>query len=149
MASINKVFLLGNLGADPETRYSADGNAVTNFRMATTVYYKDKGGERKEVTEWHRCVAFGSTGEVAGEYLLKGSQVHVEGRIQTRKWEDKEGNDRYTTEIVVDRLTLLGKKGDDDDDRPRKPAKADKPQPRQSGKPASKRIEDLEDDIPF
>jgi len=147
MASINKVFLLGNLGADPETRYSTDGNAVTNFRMATTVYYKDKNGERKEVTEWHRCVAFGQVAEVAGEYLFKGSQCHVEGRIQTRKWEDKEGNDRYTTEIVVDRLTLLGKK--DDDDRPaRKPAKQESAPAK--GKPTKGgRIEDLEDDIPF
>jgi single-strand DNA-binding protein len=147
MASINKVFLLGNLGADPETRYTADGSAVTNFRMATTVYYKDKGGDRKEITEWHRCVAFGQTAEIAGEYLLKGSQCHIEGRIQTRKWEDKDGNDRYTTEIVVDRLTLLGKKSDSDDDD-RRPQRQAKPQ-RQPEKPKSNRVEDLEDDIPF
>lgn len=148
MASINKVFLLGNLGADPETRYTADGSAVTNFRMATTVYYKDKGGDRKEITEWHRCVAFGQTAEVAGEYLLKGSQCHIEGRIQTRKWEDKDGNDRYTTEIVVDRLTLLGKKSDDDDRPARGSGKPQKPQ-QQNAPAKGGRVEDLEDDIPF
>src|ERR671929_1572056 len=108
MASVNKVILIGNLGADPETRYLPSGDAVTNIRIATTENWKDKSGERQEHTEWHRVAFFGKTGEIAGEYLKKGSPVYIEGRIRTRKWQDKEGQERYSTEIVADRMQLLG-----------------------------------------
>lgn len=100
MASVNKVILVGNLGADPETRYMPNGDAVTNVRLATTDSWKDKAsGEKKEITEWHRVVFYRRLAEIAGEYLRKGSSVYVEGRIRTRKWQDKDGQDRYTTEI--------------------------------------------------
>src|SRR5689334_21843262 len=108
MASVNKVILIGNLGADPETRYLPSGDAVTNIRIATTDTWKDKSGEKQEHTEWHRVAFFGKTAEIAGEYLKKGSPVYVEGRIRTRKWQDKEGQERYSTEIVADRMQLLG-----------------------------------------
>src|SRR5215216_5587857 len=111
MASVNKVILIGNLGADPETRYLPSGDAVTNIRLATTDTWKDKSGEKQEHTEWHRVAFFGKTAEIAGEYLKKGSPVYVEGRIRTRKWQDKEGQDRFTTEIVGDRMQLLGSRG--------------------------------------
>lgn len=149
MASINKVFVLGNLGRDPETRYMPNGDAVTNFSIATSRYWKDKDGERKEETEWHRITCFGKTAEVAGEFLLKGMPVHVEGHLKTRKWQDKEGMDKYTTEIICDQLTLLAKKEGDEkrserdrnDDRPAKPAA-------KSGKgPAA--FADMDDDIPY
>lgn len=151
MASINKVFILGNLGADPETRYTTDGSAIANMRIATTRYWKDKRGERQEETEWHRVVAFGQTAEVASEFLQKGSPVHIEGYLRTRKWTDKDGNDRYSTEIVCDRLTLIGGRGNkDDDDRPeRKPAKEKKPEKSASSGGKKHGFEDLEDDIPF
>ena len=108
MASVNKVILVGNLGRDPETRYTTGGDAVTNIRVATTDTWKDKNGEKQERTEWHTVVFFGRQAEIAGEYLKKGRQVYVEGRLQTRKWQDKEGQDRYTTEIVADRMQMLG-----------------------------------------
>jgi single-strand DNA-binding protein len=109
MASINKVILVGNLGADPETRYLPSGEAVTNIRVATTDRWKDKAsGEMKEATEWHRVAFFGRLAEVAGEYLKKGSQVYVEGSLRTRKWQDKDGNDRYSTEIRGDVMQMLG-----------------------------------------
>src|SRR6476661_648217 len=111
MASVNKVILIGNLGADPETRYLPSGDAVTNIRIATTDSWKDKSGEKQEHTEWHRVAFFGKTAEIAGEYLKKGSPVYIEGRIRTRKWQDKEGQDRYSTEIVADRMQLLGGRG--------------------------------------
>lgn len=112
MASLNKVFLIGNLGADPEVRYTASGGAVANFRIATTDVWNDKQGERQERTEWHRIVAWGKTAELCGEYLKKGRSVHIEGRIQTREWEDKDHNRRFTTEIVADRVTFLGGRGE-------------------------------------
>jgi len=113
MASINKVFLIGNLGADPEVRYTQGGGAVCNFRMATTEVWNSKqSGERQERTEWHRIVVWGKQGEHCGEYLKKGRPCHVEGRIQTREWEDRDGNKRYTTEIVADRVTFLGGRGE-------------------------------------
>ncbi len=111
MASVNKVILIGNLGADPETRYLPSGDAVTNIRIATTDTWKDKAGEKQEHTEWHRVAFFGKTAEIAGEYLKKGSPVYVEGRIRTRKWQDKEGQERFSTEIVADRMQLLGGRG--------------------------------------
>ncbi|MCS6763982.1 MAG: single-stranded DNA-binding protein [Candidatus Protistobacter heckmanni] len=109
MASINKVILVGNLGADPETRYLPSGDAVSNIRLATTDRYKDKSsGEWKESTEWHRIAFFGKLAEIAGQYLKKGSQVYVEGKIRTRKWQDKDGQDKYSTEIVADVMQMLG-----------------------------------------
>ncbi len=109
MASVNKVIVMGNLGRDPETRYSPDGGAITNIAVATSRQWKDKAtGERKEETEWHRIVFFGRQAEIAGEYLKKGRPVYVEGRLKTRKWQDKEGVERYTTEIVAEELQLLG-----------------------------------------
>ena len=108
---INKVIVVGNLGADPDARYMPNGNAVTNISVATTASWKDKeSGERQEKTEWHRVVFFGRLAEIASEYLKKGSQVYVEGRLQTRKWEDKEGNDRWTTEIVANEMQMLGER---------------------------------------
>lgn len=108
---VNKVILIGHLGADPETRAMPSGMTVANIRMATTESFKDKSGEWQERTEWHNVALFGRMGEVAGEYLRKGSQVYVEGRLRTRKWQDKQGNDRYTTEIVANDMQMLGSRG--------------------------------------
>src|SRR2546421_3257102 len=108
MASVNKVIIIGNLGRDPETRYMPDGGAITNISIATTDKWKDKAGEMQEKTEWHRIAFFGKLAEIAGEYLKKGSQVYVEGRLQTRKWQDKDGQDKYTTEIVANAMQMLG-----------------------------------------
>ncbi|MBK7356122.1 single-stranded DNA-binding protein [Propionivibrio sp.] len=109
MASVNKVILVGNLGADPETRYLPNGDAVANVRLATTESWKDKAtGEKKEITEWHRVVFFRKLAEIVGQYLKKGSAVYVEGRIRTRKWQDKEGQERYTTEIEANEMQMLG-----------------------------------------
>jgi single-strand DNA-binding protein len=149
MASLNKVMLIGNLGADPEVRYLPSGDAVTNIRIATTEAWKDKGsGEKKEETEWHRIAFFGKLAEIAGEYLKKGSPVYVEGRIKTRKWQDKDGQDRYSTEIVADRMQMLGSRGGmgapAGGDEERSSAPAAKP----TGKSGAK-FDDFEDDIPF
>jgi single-strand DNA-binding protein len=108
MASVNKVILLGNLGRDPETRYTTGGEAVTNLNIATSEQWKDKSGEKQEKTEWHRVVLFGRTAEIAGEYLKKGRSVYIEGRLQTRKYTDKDGVEKYSTEIVGDRMQLIG-----------------------------------------
>ena len=106
---VNKVILVGNLGKDPEVRYSPNGGAVANITLATSESWKDKTtGEKQEKTEWHRVVFFGRLAEIAGEYLKKGAQVYIEGRLQTRKWQDKEGKDRYTTEIVAGEMQMLG-----------------------------------------
>ena len=108
MASVNKVILVGNLGADPETRYMPNGDAVANIRLATTESWKDKAsGERKEITEWHRVVMYRRLGEIAGQFLKKGSSIYIEGRIRTRKWQDKEGQERYTTEIEASEMQML------------------------------------------
>ena len=112
MASVNKVILIGNLGRDPEVRYLPSGDAVANFSVATTEKWKDKSGEMQEQTEWHRISFFGRQAEICGEYLRKGSQVYVEGRIQTRDWEDKEGNKRQTTEIIALSMQMLGRRGE-------------------------------------
>ena len=109
---VNKVILIGNLGADPEVRYSQNGTAVANFRVATTETWKKEGG-KEELTEWHRVVTFGRLAEICGEYLSKGSKVYIEGRIQTRKWEDRDGNPRYTTEIVAREMKMLSPRGAD------------------------------------
>jgi single-strand DNA-binding protein len=109
MASVNKVIIVGNLGKDPETRYSPNGGAICNVRLATTRNWKDKAtGEKKEETEWHSVVFYDRLAEIAGEYLKKGRSVYVEGRLKTRKWQDKEGQDRYTTEIIAAEMQLLG-----------------------------------------
>lgn len=108
MAGLNKVLLIGNLGADVEMRYTPGGTAVANFRMATAESYKDKDGNKQTKTEWHRIVAFGKLAEICGEYLSKGSQVYIEGKIQTRSWDDKDGNKKYTTEIVASQMQMLG-----------------------------------------
>ena len=106
---VNKVILVGNLGKDPEVRYSPNGGAVANITIATSESWKDKtSGEKQEKTEWHRVVFFGRLAEIAGEYLKKGAQIYIEGRLQTRKWQDKEGKDRYTTEIVANEMQMLG-----------------------------------------
>ena len=153
MASVNKVILIGNLGRDPEVRYMPDGGAITNVSIATTESWKDKNGEKQEKTEWHRVAFFGKLAEIAGEYLKKGSQVYVEGRLQTRKWQDKDGNDKYTTEIVADRMQMLGSRqgmgGGADREAPEResaPRPAGKPA---AAKPAGSKFDDFEDDIPF
>ena len=114
MASINKVILIGNLGRDPEVRYTQGGTAVANFTMATTERWSDPSGERKERTEWHRIVVWGKQAEIAGEYLRKGRSVYVEGSLQTREWTDRDGNKRYTTEVKAQRFQMLGARGDAD-----------------------------------
>jgi single-strand DNA-binding protein len=155
MASLNRVMLIGNLGADPEMRYLPSGDAVANIRIATTESWKDKAsGEKKEETEWHRVSFFGKLAEIAGEYLKKGSPVYVEGRIKTRKWQDKDGQDRYSTEVVADRMQMLGSRGGMG-----APTGADSAQgyseersSSASAKPAVKsgaKFDDFEDDIPF
>ena len=139
MASVNKVILIGNLGRDPETRYMPDGGAITNISIATTETWKDKNGEKQEKTEWHRVAFFGKLAEIAGEYLKKGSQVYVEGRLQTRKWQDKDGQDKYTTEIVADRMQMLGsRQGMGGGDRERDPGGDREGGPKPAGKPAAK-----------
>jgi len=111
MAGINKAILVGNLGQDPEIRYTPSGLAVANFSLATSESFKGKDGQRETKTEWHKIVAFGKLAEICGEYLNKGKQIYIEGRIQTRQWEDKDGNKRYTTEIVANQMQMLGTKG--------------------------------------
>lgn len=111
MAGVNKVILIGNLGADPEIRYTSTGTAVANFRIATTERWTNANGEKEERTEWHRIVAFGKLGEICGEYLAKGKQVYIEGRLQTRNWEDRDGNQRTTTEIIATGMQMLGSPG--------------------------------------
>ena len=152
MASVNKVILLGNLGRDPETRYTTGGDAVTNLRIATTETWKDKSGEKQERTEWHRVAFFGKLAEIAGEYLKKGSQVYVEGRLQTRKWQDKEGQEKYTTEIIADRMQMLGSRagaGGGGGEPPPERERASGGGKPAGGAPAKKNVDDLDDDIPF
>ena len=166
MASVNKVIIVGNLGADPETRYMPSGDAVTNIRVATTDRYKDKAsGEMKEATEWHRIAFFGRLAEIAGEYLKKGSSVYVEGRLQTRKYTDKDGIERYATDIIAENMQMLGGRqgmgggdsygGGDDmggyDAPPSRPAPRQAP-PAPAARPQPKpapNFSDMDDDIPF
>lgn len=139
---VNKVILVGNVGGDPETRYMPNGNAVTNITLATSESWKDKQtGQQQERTEWHRVVFFGRLAEIAGEYLRKGSQVYVEGSLRTRKWQGQDGQDRYTTEIVVDingNMQLLGGRpsGDDSQRAPREPMQRPQQAPQQQSRPA-------------
>lgn len=163
MAGINQVTVVGNVGKDPEIRYLPDGAAVCNVSVATSETWKDKStGERKENTEWHRIVMYGKTAEIAGEYVKKGSQIGVQGKLKTRKWQDQSGADRYTTEIVCDQLTLLGSRqsgGAQQDDggfdqgkqqapqqTPHQQAKQDGYQPQRSSPQST---DDLDDEIPF
>ena len=112
MASLNKVMLIGNLGKDPEVRFTASGQAVASFSLATSEKFKGKSGEWEERTEWHNITLWGKLAEISGEYLTKGKTIYVEGRLQTRKWQDKSGNDRYTTEIVGEKMQMLSPKGE-------------------------------------
>jgi len=140
---INKAILIGHLGADPETRYMPSGSAVTNLRLATTESWKDKEtGEQQERTEWHNVAMFGRLAEIAAEYLRKGSQVYIEGRIRTRKWQDRDGNDRWTTEIVANEMQMLGS-------RPGGSAPARAPEQPGGGAAPPAPTEDFDDDIPF
>jgi single-strand DNA-binding protein len=157
MASVNKVILVGNLGRDPETRYMPDGGAITNVSIATTEVWKDKNGDKQEKTEWHRVAFFGKLAEIAGEYLKKGSQTYVEGALRTRKWQDKSGNDRYTTEIIVSDMQMLGSRqgagsrdmGEPDaGSAPRGNAGAGAPAEKPTAKSGGK-FDDFEDDIPI
>lgn len=177
MASINKVILIGNLGRDPEVRYTPNGNAVCNISLATTRNWKDKtSGDKVEETEWHRVVFYDRLAEIAGEYLKKGRSVYVEGRLKTRKWQDKEGKDTYTTEVIADNMQLLGGRdgaggggeegggggyaprggsrgnaGVDDRGEPPQARGAAASRPA-AGKPAAKSstgFDDMDDDIPF
>ncbi len=156
MASVNKVILVGNLGADPETRYMPNGDAVCNIRLATTESWKDKAsGEKKEITEWHRVVFYRKLAEIVNQYVKKGSALYIEGRIRTRKWQDKEGQERYTTEIEASEMQMLGGRGQGGGES------AGAPPARQQGntggggaparRPASSggSFDDMDDDIPF
>jgi single-strand DNA-binding protein len=140
---INKVILVGHLGADPDTRYMPSGSAVTNLRLATSESWKDKtSGEQQERTEWHRVAMFGRLAEIAAEYLRKGSQVYIEGSLRTRKWQDKEsGQDRYSTEIIANEMQMLGGRGDSS-----APARS---QPAADNGPPSGPDDEFNDDIPF
>ena len=156
MASVNKVILIGNLGKDPEVRYAPSGSAICNVTIATSRQWKDKtSGEKQEETEWHRVVFYDRLAEIAGEYLKKGRPVYVEGRLKTRKWTDKEGVEKYTTEIVADQMQLLGSRegaGGDDAGGGQRSAPASRPA---AGRPAataskpSTGFADMDDDIPF
>ena len=168
MASVNKVIVLGNLGRDPEVRYTPNGSAVCNLRIATTRNWKSKdSGEKMEETEWHSVVLYDRQAEIAGEYLKKGRPVYIEGRLKTRKWTDKEGLERYTTEIVADSMQLLGGRegggggGAEDEGAghsersaaPQRTAPASRPAPQAASRPAPQKsstgFDNMDDDIPF
>ena len=148
MASINKAILIGRLGSDPVIKYTTDNNAITNISVATTDRYKDKNtGEQKEITEWHRVVFFKRLAEIAGEYLKKGSQVYIEGRLRTRKWTDQSGVEKYTTEIIADQMQMLGGGRGESGEQDSEQQQPRQQQPRQrQQRPVA---DDLEDDIPF
>ncbi|MEA3275805.1 MAG: single-stranded DNA-binding protein [Pseudomonadota bacterium] len=150
--SVNKVILIGNLGADPETRYMPNGNAVANINIATSEQWRDRNtGENQERTEWHRVALFGKLGEIAGQYLRKGAKVYIEGKIRTRKWQDQSGQDRYSTEVVADQMQMLDSRGggasvpfdEPGGGQPQRVGEAPQPQPQPLEKP------DFDDDIPF
>lgn len=143
MASINKVILIGNLGKDPDLRFMPNGDAVCNFSVATTESWKDKNGQKQEKTEWHNVVMYRKLAEIAGEYLKKGRPVYLEGRLQTRKWQDKEGADRYTTEVIADSMQMLGSKDSNDGGYSAPKAQPANPVQNDGG------FDTMEDDIPF
>jgi single-strand DNA-binding protein len=158
MSSVNKVILVGRLGKDPVTRYMPNGEAVTNFSVATSETWKDKtSGEKQEKTEWHNIAAYRKLAEICGEYLKKGSQVYIEGKLQTRKWTDKEGVERYTTDVIADQMTMLGSRqgmgggdadGGGDYSRPSAPSGGGAPKPA-ANKGGAAKFDDMDDDIPF
>lgn len=147
MSSVNKAIILGNLGADPESRFAPSGDAICNVRIATSETWKDKTtGERKEAVEWHRVTFYGKLAEIAGQYLRKGSRVYIEGSLRTRKWQDQSGQDRYSTEIRADEMKMLGKREGSEQSAPapqQRQAPAPKPQQQTGG------FGDFDDDIPF
>lgn len=151
---VNKVILIGALGNDPDMKYAANGNAIANISVATNEQWKDKAtGQKQEKTEWHRVVAFGRLAEIIGEYLKKGSQVYIEGKLQTRKWQDNSGNDRYTTEIVANEMQMLGAKGDSVSSQ-QQPQQQNSQQSATQGGGGGKQspagnFDDFDDDIPF
>ena len=149
MASVNKVILVGNLGRDPEVRYSPEGTAICNVSLATTSSWKDRSsGQRREDTEWHRVVFFNRLAEIAGEYLRKGRAVYIEGRLRTRKWQDREtGQDRYVTEVVADQMQMLG--GRDVDNHQRQQSQQTSPTRQSMAAQAPANLVDMDDDIPF
>tara|TARA_Y100001936_G_scaffold200619_1_gene202505 strand:+ start:14737 stop:15204 length:468 start_codon:yes stop_codon:yes gene_type:complete len=155
MASINKVILIGNLGKDPEIRYMPNGEAVTNITLATSETWKDKTGEKKEKTEWHRITFYRKLAEIVGEYLKKGNSVYVEGRLETRKWTDKAGTDRYTTEIIANEMRMLGNRpggsGYEGENKNNKatPPKETTTNSNSSTNNTSSGFGDMDDDIPF
>lgn len=142
MASLNSCSFIGNLGKDPEVRYMTNGDAIANFSIGCNESWKDKTGEKQEKTEWVRVSAFGKLAEIIGKYLVKGSQVYVSGKMQTRKWQDKDGSDRYTTEIVANEMKMLGGRGDSSKTE-------SKPDRQQQVKADGGGFDDMEDDIPF
>lgn len=145
MASVNKVIVLGNAGRDPEVRYTPSGAAICNLTLATSRKWKSKeSGDTQEETEWHRVVLYDRLAEVAGEYVKKGKPVYIEGRLKTRKWQDKEGKDNYTTEIVAESLQLLGGRDETPDKPEKQPAHPTPKAPAKSGS-----FDDMDDDIPF
>lgn len=153
---INKVILVGNLGNDPETKFLPSGGAVTNVSIATSRAWKDKDGQMQEHTEWHRVVFFNRLGEIAGEYLRKGSKVYVEGSLRTNKWQDKEGKDRYTTEIIANEMQMLDSKGGSGDfQQSSTPSNAPSNAPSSAGQPApnvtqvDNGMDNFDEDIPF
>lgn len=143
MAGINKVILVGNLGKDPEVRYLEGGVAVANFTLATSENYKDKSGEKQTATEWHNIVLWRGLAEIAEKYLKKGNQVYIEGKLRTRQWQDKEGNNRYTTEVVGDNMQMLGGRNDSNNNAPQST-----PQPKVE-KPDVDISPSADDDLPF
>lgn len=150
MASINKVIIIGNLGQDPETKYMPNGDAVTRITLATTDTWKDKNGEKQEKTEWHRVVFYRKLAEIAGEYLKKGRSVYVEGRLQTKKWTDKNGIERYTTEIVADSMQMLGSGQKQSGSFDQAPATANNTNTAGASRNATgSGFDDMKDDIPF
>lgn len=154
MASVNKVILVGNLGRDPEVRYTANGAAMCNLSIATTYSAKDANGERKEETEWHRVVMFNRLAEIAGEYLKKGRPVYIEGRLRTRKWQGQDGQDRYTTEIIADQMQMLGGRDDNyqqggQQTQQQAPQQTQRRPQYQTQGYVSSTMDEMDDDIPF
>ena len=147
MRGVNKVILIGNLGRDPEIRYVRDGTPVANLRIATTETWNDQNGQRQERTEWHRIVAWGKLAEIAKEYLSKGRQIYVEGRLQTRSWDDREGKKRYTTEVRADQMIMLGTRGSGKDFPA--PPDAEPPSEQPPEQPPDQPFEATDEDVPF